>query len=70
MNHGGRNDEILLECAAVGAAILAAQRIEFLLYGLMAHVKPELKSGDKKFRDLTPEGFVRGDPAELRATLG
>ena len=64
------NDEILLEYSAVGAAILAAQRIEFLLYGLIAHVQPELKLGNKRFRDLTPEGFLQGDPAELRATLG
>ena len=70
MNNAGQTDDILLECASVGAAVLAAQRIEFLLYGLSAHVKPELKSGDKRFRDLTPEGFLRGDPAELRATLG
>ena len=41
MNNADQNDEILREYSAIGAAILAAQRIEFLLYGLVAHVKPE-----------------------------
>ena len=58
------------ECATIGAAILAAQRVEFLLYGLIAHIKPELKRSDKRFRNLTPESFLRGDPSDLRATLG
>ena len=54
----------------MGAAVLAAQRVEFLLYGLVAHVKPELKRRDKRFRHLTPESFMRGDLSDLRATLG
>ena len=29
-----------------------------------------MKQVDKRFRDLTPEGFLQGDPAELHATLG
>ena len=52
MSNSVNNDEVLRECATVGAAVLAAQRIEFLLYGIIAHVKPELKGRDKKFRHL------------------
>ena len=63
-------EEIDVECAMVGAGMLAAQRVEFLLYGLVAHIKPELKQDDPRFRRLTPESFLRGDLAELRATLG
>ena len=66
MNNPVNNDEVLRECATIGAAVLAAQRIEFLLYGLIAHVKPELKGR----RPLTPESFLRGDVSDLRATLG
>ena len=64
------HDEVLVECATIGAAVLAAQRIEFLLHGLIAHVKPELKRRDKRLRHLTGETFLRGDPSALRATLG
>ena len=70
MNETGYNEEILQECVAVGAAVLAAQRVEFLLYGLVAHVKVEMKWHDKRFRDLTPESFLRGELSDLRATLG
>ena len=70
MSKAETNQDILTECATIGAAVLASQRIEFLLYGLVAHVKPELKRSDKKFRYLTPESFLRGDPSDLRATLG
>ena len=70
MSNSGNNDEVLGECATVGAAILAAQRIEFLLYGIIAHIKPELKERDKRFRHLTAESFLRGDVSDLRATLG
>ena len=70
MSNSVSNDEVLRECATVGAAVLAAQRIEFLLYGIIAHVKPELKGRDKRFRHLTPESFLRGDVSDLRATLG
>ena len=70
MSNSGNNDEVLGGCATVGAAILAAQRIEFLLYGIIAHIKPELKERDKRFRHLTAESFLRGDVSDLRATLG
>lgn len=70
MCNAGQNVEILQDCATVGAATLAAQRIEFLVCGLIAHVKPELKQVDKRFLDLTPEGSLCGDPAEMHAMLG
>ena len=70
MSNADNNEEILQECATLGAAVLAAQRVEFFLYGLVAHVKPELKWNDKRFRHLTPERFLRGDPSDLHATLG
>ena len=41
-----------------------------LLYGLVAHVKIEMKGHDKRFRDLTPESFLRGELSDLRVTLG
>ena len=63
-------DALLSECAALGCAVLAAQRVEFLFYGLVAHFRDELKKDEAKFRGLTPEGFLRGDLANLRATLG
>ena len=68
MKNSVREEELVRECAAVGGAVLAAQRVEFLLYGLVAHFKDEHRKG--QFRDLTPESFLRGDLADLRATLG
>lgn len=65
---GSSADQI--ETFVVGAAVLASQRVEFLLYGLIAHVKDKIKNEDKVFQGLTPENFLRGDPAALRATLG
>lgn len=70
VSNADNNDEILRELATIGAAVLAAQRVEFLFYGLVAHVKQDLKQGDKRFRHLTPESFLRGEPSDLRATLG
>ena len=60
----------LAERTVLGGAVLAAQRMEFLLYGLVAHFEDELKRSDKRFRDLTPESFLRGDLADLRSTRG
>ena len=70
MDSTDKNEDVLRECATLGAAVLAAQRVEFLLYGLVAHVKPELKRTEKRFRELTPESFLRGNLSQLRATLG
>ena len=70
VSNADENEDFLIECATVGGALLAAQRVEFLLYGLVAHIKPELKQTERQFRDLTPESFLRGDVSELRATPG
>ena len=64
------SDDVLVEWAAIGAAVLAAQRIEFLLYGIIAHGEPELKETDRRSRHLTPESFLRGEVTDLRGTLG
>ena len=57
-------------CGNRRAAILAAQRVEFVLYGLVAHIRDDLKHRDARFRRLTPESFLRGDVSKMRATLG
>lgn len=59
------------EFTLLGCAVFQAQRIEFALYGIVAHLndQPEFnRSG--KFRNLTAEQFLRGDFTSLRATLG
>ena len=59
------------ELACLGAAVLAAQKLEFGIYGLAAHAShTAAATKEKRFRTLTPEVFLRGDPAELKATLG
>ena len=59
------------ELILLGGAILAAQRVEFVLYGIAAHVNhiPAAQK-ERRFRELTPEKFLRGDISELKATLG
>lgn len=59
------------ECALVGAAVLSAQKFEFALYGIVSHLShlSEAKN-EKRFRNLTPEGFLRGNAEEFKATLG
>ena len=55
----------------IGLALVAAQRIEFLLYGiasLAGHTPAAQK--EKRFRELTPEKFLRGGESERKATLG
>lgn len=57
--------------AWVGAALLAAQRVEFLTHGIISHFKDI--SNDKKFKKLTPEVFLdESDSNEKlrRQTLG
>lgn len=54
------------EMMVLGGAMLAAQQLEFSLYGMAAFLKE--KSG--KFKDLTPEEFLRGDGSKTKATLG
>ena len=58
----------------LGQALWLAQRIEYGLYGLAAHMPhlPEAKK-DKRFANLTPDDFLSPDPAKKKlrkATLG
>jgi hypothetical protein len=63
--------DLIDECALLGAAILSAQKFEFALYGIVSHLShlPEAQR-DKRFRDLTPEKFLRGNIEDLKVTLG
>jgi hypothetical protein len=55
----------------LGLSVVAAQRVEFLLYGLAAHsARTEAAQNDKRFRELTPDKFLDGDANSLKATLG
>ncbi|MGE8102242.1 hypothetical protein ACQKP1_01015 [Allorhizobium sp. NPDC080224] len=59
------------EYTLLGCAVYQAQKIEFALYGIIAHLndQPEFnRSG--KFKGLTAEQFLRGDFKSMRATLG
>ena len=58
--------EIIIECALVGAAILGAQKVEFALYGIAAHLNLQ----DKRVNKLDPEKFLRGDIKNIKMTLG
>lgn len=55
----------------LGASVYSVQKFEFGLYGLAAHYShiPEAQK-DKRYRNLDPEKFLRGDLSDLRATLG
>ena len=70
MSKKSHDTSTLIECVAIGGAVMASQRVEFLLYGLAAHVKDEIKDKNRRFRGLTPETFLRGNLADLRGTLG
>ena len=63
-------EKLLEEWAMIGAAVLCSQRIEFLLYGLISHLGEDHKDQDKKFRNLDPEKFLRGNISDLKVTLG
>jgi hypothetical protein len=59
------------EFSLLGIALISAQRVEFLLYGLAAHAAhTPTGQGEKRFRDLTPDEFLRGNSDALNATLG
>jgi hypothetical protein len=61
----------LHESQLLGVAITCAQRVEYVLYGIVSHAS-HLPAGqkEKRFRNLTPEKFLRGDEGDLKATLG
>ena len=63
--------DLIDECALLGASILSAQKLEFALYGIISHLShlPEAQK-EKRFRDLTPEKFLRGNTEDLKATFG
>ena len=65
MNEGNQI-EIIIECALVGAAILGAQKVEFALYGIAAHLNLQ----DNRVNTLDPEKFLRGDIKNIKLTLG
>lgn len=61
----------LQEYALLGSALIAAQRVEFYIYALAAHIDTEHPSKDgTRFSELTAESYLRGDPATHKATLG
>lgn len=62
---------IVEESTLLGASLLGAQKFEFALYGIISHLShlPEAQK-EKRFRNLTPEKFLRGDVDDLKATLG
>lgn len=58
----------------LGIALSKAQTIEFVIYGLLTHLKktPEIVP-DKRLRNLTPRQFLSSDPADKvlrKMTLG
>ena len=57
------------EATLIGVALLAAQRLEFVLYGIASHLKPEALT-DKRLKNINPEIFLRGDPKNLKVTFG
>ncbi|HEY8095850.1 MAG TPA: hypothetical protein VIE65_07100 [Methylobacter sp.] len=63
--------DLIDECTLLGASLLAAQKFEFALYGIVSHLShlPEAQK-EKRFRDLTPEKFLHGNIEDLKATLG
>ncbi|MFC5344957.1 hypothetical protein ACETK8_03005 [Brevundimonas staleyi] len=55
----------------LGLALYSAQRVEFALYGIAAHAShTPAAQRDRRFSKLSGEKFLRGDPSELKATLG
>ena len=62
--------DINVECQLLGACLLGAQKVEFSFYGIAAHLSHLPEAKEKRFRELTPELFLRGDPKDLKSTLG
>ncbi len=59
------------ELALLGTALLTVQRLEFAIYGIAAHAAHlPVAAKEKRFRDLTPDLYLRGDIGLLKATLG
>ena len=60
----------LAEYSRLGAAVIGAQRVEFVLYGLVSHLAQSPDHNSRRFRGLDPDKFLRGDVEDLKATLG
>ena len=59
------------ELILLGAAIYQAQKVEWALYGIAAHASHlPVAQRERRFKQLTPESFLRGNLAALKATLG
>lgn len=55
----------------LGASLLGAQKLEFALYGVVAHLSHlDEAQKEKRFRELTPEKFLRGSVEDLKITFG
>ena len=59
----------ITEATLLGAALLEAQKLEFALYGIASHLRPEALT-DKRLKNIDPEKFLRGDPKDLKVTFG
>ena len=57
------------EATLLGAALIEAQKLEFALYGIAVHLKPEFLT-NKRLKNIDPEAFLRGDPNNLKVTFG
>ena len=66
-----RSDERLDEMLALGTGLYLAQKFEFALYGVAAHLThlPEAQN-DRRLKSLNGENFLRGDTQRLKVTLG
>lgn len=60
----------LRECQLIGLSLLEIQQVEFALYGIISHLTHLPEGKGWKFKGLSPETFLRGNPNELNATLG
>ena len=60
----------LEECALLGTVMLGVQRVEFLLYGLASHLAYLPEFQDRRYKNLDPDAFLRGDVGDQKATLG
>ena len=66
-------DDAIREMALLGLALLSAQKVEFILYGVISHLSgvsglPSAKV--RRFRTLSAEKFLRGELDDLKLTLG
>lgn len=59
------------EYTLLGIAVIYAQRVEFVIYGLAAHFPNSADALIKKrLASTSPEDFLRGDVSKLTITLG